>query len=229
MTSKTQATLLRRLRDGTDPLAWQEFFDRYGRLLYTCARRRGCSDHTAEEVVQDAMLALFERRDVFRYDPAQGRFRDWLGGMVRNKVAERRRRPSERVRARGGDSDGHVVDPPADDVAPDEAWEAAFEASLLSVLLDVVRREVSPRTFQAFELFTLQSLSGAEVARITGCTRNAVYQARRKVLRRLEELGASYRDAGQLHRRLKQAMQTRPAPAVERSLTMRIEKTMVSR
>ena len=64
MNGKTQVTLLRRLRDGTDPLAWDEFFERYGRLLFVCARHRGCSEHTAEEIVQEVMLAVFQKRDV---------------------------------------------------------------------------------------------------------------------------------------------------------------------
>jgi len=229
MHSETRATLLERLRDGTDPLGWEEFFERYGRLIYAAARARACSEPTAEEIVQDVMLALFEGRDAFRYDPARGRFRDWLCGMVRNKVAELRRRPSERVRARGGDSDVGLLDVEADDDAPDEAWQAVFEASLLAVLLDVVRREVNPRTYQAFELFTLREMPGSEVARITGLSRNAVYQARRKVFARLRELGATYREDGRLRDGVKRALESVAGPAAERSLTARIAKTLRSR
>ena len=72
MNSNTRVTLLERLRDGSDALAWDEFFDRYWRLIFASAKRRGCSEHTAEEIVQDVMLAVFENKHVFRYDPAQG-------------------------------------------------------------------------------------------------------------------------------------------------------------
>ena len=74
------------------------------------------------------------------------------------------------------------------------------------VLLAVVRQTTSPRTYQAFELFSLHGLSGAEVARLTGLSRNAVYQARKEVLRRLAELGAAYRDDGRLDARVKRAL-----------------------
>ncbi len=229
MNGTTRATLLERLRDGTDQLSWEEFFHSYWPLVYAFAKRRGCSDHTAEEVVQDVMLKVFEQRDFYQYDPSRGRFRDWLAALVRNKVAEYRRRPSDRVRARGGDSQAEPVEPESQDVPPDAAWEAAFENALLIVLLDTVRREMNPRTFMAFELSALYELPGAQVARITGLTRNAVYKSRKRVFKRLEELGAPYRNDGQFHQRVRQAIDSRPGAVVERSLTTRIEESMRSR
>ena len=222
--SQTRATLLDRIQNGADPVALEEFLARYWRLIFTAARHRGCSEHTAEEVVQDVMLAVFEKKAVFCYDPARGRFRDWLGAVVRNKVAERRRRPSELVRSRGGD--GQALDPAAPDAhEPDAAWEAAFEQATLAFLLDVVRRETSPRTYQAFELCASGRLSGAEVARVTGLSRNAVYQARKKVLRRLRELGAAYRDRGPPDDCLRAALDARPSGAVEHSLRTRMDQS----
>jgi RNA polymerase sigma-70 factor (ECF subfamily) len=229
MSSQTHATLLDRLRDGADPLAWDEFFHRYWRLIYAFARHRGCSDPTAEEIVQDVMLRVFEQKDVFHYDSQRGRFRDWLGTLVRNKVAERRRRPSERVRAEGGDSEPRLAQAEADGPPPDAAWETAFEQALLLTLLDVVRREMNPRDYLAFELLAIHELPGAAVAKITGLSRNAAYKARRRALQRLGELGQPYRDRGQLGDRIKQAVGSLPSPAVERMLTTHIEKTMRSR
>ncbi len=191
----TQASLLERLHDGSDPMAWNDFFDRYWPLLFSIARQRGCSQHTAEEVVQDVMLAVFEGKAVFRHDPSRGRFRDWLGGVVRRQVAARRRAPAERCRGRGGNEDP-CIEAEASGDGSDSSWQAAFEQAMLMFLLDAVRREISPRTYLAFELFTLGECSGAEVARLTGLTRNAVYQAHKKVLRRLRELGAQYGDRG---------------------------------
>ena len=229
LNSKTQATLLARLQDGSDALAWDEFFQRYWRLIYAYARRCNCSEHTAEEVVQDVMLKVFEQKDFFHYDPARGRFRDWLATVVRNKAAELRRRPAERIRAKGGNSETDGVVPRSNDAEPDDVWENAFEQALLLVLLDVVRREMSPRAYLAFELFTLHEIPGAAVAKQTGLTRNGVYRACKRTLKRLTELGAEYRDDGQLSERIKQALRSQPQAAVEQSLATRIEKSMQSR
>ena len=229
MVSNTRATLLERLRDGADALAWDEFFAYYWPTIYGFARHRGCSEHTAEEIVQDVMLKVFQQRDVYQYDPTRGRFRDWLGTVVRNNVAEHRRRPANRVQGRGGDSNVAQLDTADDQQDTDAVWEAAFENSLLLTLLNAVRREMSARTYLAFELVGLEGLSGGEAARMTGLSRNAVYKAHKRVLERLVELGAPYRQDGRLTRRIKEALEQAAPPAVQRSLTARIQKTMCSR
>lgn len=228
MESRTRATLLESLRDGSDPMAWDEFFDLYWPLIFGFARRAGCNDHTAEEIVQDVMLVVFQQRGNFCYDPARGRFRDWLGKVAMNKLAERRRSPSERVRGRGGESSPIESEPAADNIPADAAWEAAFEEGLLLALLHVVRQQVRPRTYQAFELFVLQELPGGKVAELTAMSRNAVYQARKTVMERLVQLGAPYRDQGHITRQIKQALQSSPGARVERLLGGWLEKTMRS-
>jgi RNA polymerase sigma factor (sigma-70 family) len=228
MTSATRASLLEHLRDGTDPLAWDEFFHRYWPLLYGLAKRRGCSDPSAEEIVQDVMLKVFQQRDVFRYDPGRGRFRDWLGAVVRNKVAQRRRRPSDRQRPVDGEG-GLPFEPQAAEPEVDAACEAAFEQALLMALLDAVRRETPPEYYLAFELFVLEELPWQIVSRSTGLSRYAIYRARKRVLARLGQLAGTYRDDGRLRHDIKEAMRARPPAAVERALTLRMEKTMGTR
>lgn len=225
MIGPTKGTLLERLRDPLDGMAWEEFARTYTAPIYAYARHRGCSTHTAEEVVQDVLLAVFQKRDVFRYDPAQGRFRDWLMAVVRNQLGQRRRRPSERVKPIGGQRPAGVDEPEDPGYSPDQNWELFFEQALLMAILDVVRREMNPQTYQAFELIVLNELSGAEAARITGLSRNAVYLARRRVVRRLEELGGPYRRRGELGRRLREAMDARPGAEIKRSAMKRIERT----
>jgi len=223
--STTQATLLERLRDGSAAMAWEEFFQRYGGAVYGLARSCGCGGHSAEEVVQEVMLAVFAQRDVFQYDPDRGRFRDWLAAVVRNAVATRRRQPAERVRAEGG-PDGHCVEPESAEPSPDAACEAVFEQAMLAVLLGVVRQEFSPETYQAFELVTLHELPGRVAAEMTGLSRNAVYLARRRVFQRLRDLGAPYRQDGQLAARVKQALASLPDEAAQAAISVRLEKTM---
>jgi RNA polymerase sigma factor (sigma-70 family) len=221
--ANTRTSLLERLHEGGDPVVWDDFFRRYWPFIFSIARQRGCNEHTAEEIVQEVMLAIFEKKAVFRHDPSRGRFRDWLGGVVRNKVVVRQRSPEERCRATGGDV---LPDIESSDEPPDAQLEAAFDQAMLAFLLDQVRREVHPRTYQAFEAFTLGGCSGAEAAKLTGLTPNAVYQARKNILRRLRELGAAFDRDGPPDEFIRAAMHSRPSAIVERSLVTRIEHTV---
>ncbi len=228
MSDQTRATLLERLQNGSDQLCWEEFFRCYWPAVFAMARRRGCSDHTAEEIVQDVMLKVFEQRDFYQYDPQRGRFRNWLAALVRNRIAEYHRQPAQRNRARGDASDTEAPPPPNNDPTPDAECETAFETALLPILLDMVRQEVDPQTYLAFELLILDELPGKDVSRITGLSRNAAYKARRRVKKRLEELVGQYSSNGQLTKSLKQALATRPPAVVQRSVTDRLERSMRS-
>jgi len=139
-------------------------------------------------------------------------------------VAVRRRSPDERCRAIGGDDALPEIESSAE--SPDAELEAAFDQAMLAFLLDRVRAEVHPRTYQAFEAFALGGCSGAEAARLTGLTPNAVYQARKNVLRRLRELGAAFDREGPPDEMIRAAMRSRPSAVVERSLATRIERTI---
>ena len=216
----THGSLLERLRHGSDPVAWDDFFHRYWPFVFSIARQCGCTQHTSEEIVQEVMLAVFEKKAFFCHDPARGRFRDWLGGVVRNKVMARRRAPAERCRVRGA---GALPERAACNDAPEARWATAFDQAMLAFLLDIVRSETSPRAYQAFEAVAIGGCSGAEAARLTGMTRNAVYQARKKILRRLRELGAKYDAQGPPDERIRAAMHARPSAMIERSVVTRVE------
>lgn len=230
MSSTTSITLLNELRDGSAPMAWEEFFERYWRSIYAWARRRGCSEQTSEDIVQDVMLSVFHSRDIFQYDETRGRFRDWLSAVVRNAIALRRRRPDGRIRPSGGDDDG-LLDAHTDEAteAPDAVWETTFDRSMLAAMLEVVRLETPARVYLAFELTTLSGLSGKAAARATGLTRAAVYHAKAAVLKRLKQLGAPYATRGQLAEQVRLALEEEPAPAVQRKLSVRTMATMRSR
>jgi RNA polymerase sigma-70 factor (ECF subfamily) len=217
---KTSPTLLSQLRDGQDILAWDEFFRRYFPLVYGFARRRGCSEHTSEDIVQEVMAKVFERRDFFRYDPARGRFRDWLFAVVRTAIAEYRRRPANRM------PPADVPDVEAGGPAVEELWQDAFDQAVLLGVLDVVRREAPPRDFAAFELTALHEVSPQDAARVTGLSRNAVYKARRRILKRLQCLLAGYAGEGHIPERVRAALALRPPPARERVLTGRVTDSL---
>lgn len=71
-------------------------YDQHGALAFSLAYRIVRDWGVAEEVVQDAFLAVW--RNIHRYDPKRGSARAWLCQIVRNRAVDRLRGTSGRAR-----------------------------------------------------------------------------------------------------------------------------------
>lgn len=88
--------LHRRLSLG-DREAFDQLFHRYGRSTYGLAQRIVRQQALAEEVVQDAFLALWRAPQA--YDPTRGPFRSFFLSLVHHRAVDTVRR-EERLRSR---------------------------------------------------------------------------------------------------------------------------------
>src|SRR4051794_39487218 len=91
LSDPTRLSLLERLRDGRDTMAWEDYFRTYWRRMFSFTQRLHCSDTTALHVVQDALIEFFRQSPVYQYVRARGRLRNWLFQVLRRKVALKRR------------------------------------------------------------------------------------------------------------------------------------------
>ena len=85
-TSPTRPSLLLRVRNPQDAESWAAFVDVYCPLVFGHCRKRGLQHQDAEDVTQKVFTQITQSIRGFQYDPAVGRFRDWLGTVVRNAV-----------------------------------------------------------------------------------------------------------------------------------------------
>jgi len=100
--------LVARLRLG-DEEAFRDLFRRYAPTALALAGRVVRDQNLAQEVVQEAFLALWRSPDA--YDPEQGSVRAWLVGIVHHRAVDAVRRLSaEQRRAERA----AAVDPPVD-------------------------------------------------------------------------------------------------------------------
>lgn len=81
---------------GGSPEAFEALYDRYGRLAYAIALRVLSDEGAAEEVVQDAFLAVWRKTLMYRAE--RGSVRSWVATVVRNAAIDRLRRDQRRDR-----------------------------------------------------------------------------------------------------------------------------------
>jgi RNA polymerase sigma-70 factor, ECF subfamily len=180
----TRPSLLLRLRDPADAAAWATFVDVYGPLVYAHARRRGLRHEDAEDVTQKVFARVNGAMRSFDYRPDLGRFRDWLGAVVRNEVYRFLAKETKTVGAANAVEDASVLDAVAAPAA-DTEWAAEFHAHLLHVALTRCRPRFEEPTWRAFERAWLEHRPAAEVAREFCQPIDWVYTAKSRVLKQL--------------------------------------------
>jgi RNA polymerase sigma-70 factor (ECF subfamily) len=184
----TSATLIERLKDARDADAWVRLVGLYSPLIRAWADRLNVRGADADDLVQEVMAVVVRRFPEFVHPNKPGAFRGWLRAIAANCARTvwkgRRLNPT----APGG-TDFHTylarLEDPADDFA--RAWERDHDLHVTHKLLDRVRGDFEPRTWELFARFVLDGLSADEVAAEAGTTANAVYIAKSRILSRLRE------------------------------------------
>ncbi len=93
---RTDLELHRRVASG-DRAAFEALYRRYAAAAYGLARRITAQEALAQEVVQDAFLALWRAPEAF--DPSRGTFRSFFLSLVHHRAVDTVRR-EERLRSR---------------------------------------------------------------------------------------------------------------------------------
>src|SRR5262249_33855244 len=86
----TRTSLLRRLKNWDDNKSWEEFFNTYGKMIYSVVRRSPVKVKEAdcEDLVQETIIAVAKRMPGFHYDPKIGSFKSWLMTIIRRRIID---------------------------------------------------------------------------------------------------------------------------------------------
>ncbi len=184
----TRRTLLSRLRDLSDEESWRIFFDLYWKLIYNVARTSGLDDASAQDIVQETVIAVAKKMPDFRYDPRRGAFKQWLLRITRRRIIDHLRRvyrqpPRAELSLEALDEDDSpsdaVVDPAFDSI--DRAWDQEWERAMFDAGVIRARKEVNPKHFQVFDYCVLKGWPVAKVATTLGLNAAQVYLAKHRV------------------------------------------------
>jgi RNA polymerase sigma-70 factor (ECF subfamily) len=184
---RTRPSLLLRIRDSNDGLAWSEFVSLYAPLLHRYGMRHGLQDADAADLAQDTLRHVLRAAPGFVYDPARGSFRGWLFTIARNEVRKFAARAARRTTGTG-DTDVRRLLEAHPDREPDPGeWDRDYQWTLFNWAADRVKAQFRDKTWQAFWRTAVEGGEIDTVARELGMTCGAVYIARSRVAARISE------------------------------------------
>ncbi len=185
----TRQSLVIRLKDPRDGLAWAEFVAIYAPLIDRLARARGFQDADAADLAQDVFRAVAGAIGRYNPDPARGSFRGWLFRIARNLMinvlAARRVRPQA---AGGWDVQDLLDRVPAPDSAETALFDAEYRRRLFHWAAEQACGEFRPSTWKAFWMTAVEGQDPDAAASAIGISVGAVYIARSRVMARLRAL-----------------------------------------
>ncbi len=185
--------LVRAIADGQHS-ALEEVYARYGRIVFSLARRIIVDSGLAEDVAQEVFLALW--RDPSKFDETRGAFGTWLLSLTHHRAVDAVRR-EESVRRRRNKVAEQVESGALTDIEPAVAEQAWF-----TVRRDRVKLALGNLPDPQREALTLAYFGGytqREVAALTGTPLGTVKTRMLAGMRRLrEDLADSDGTAGDL-------------------------------
>lgn len=180
----TQSLLLANIQSLENREAWAEFVQIYRPVIYRMARRRGMQDADAQDLSQVVLVRVSKAID--RWEPqSDTRFRHWLRKVASNAIATAVTKSKPLGIVDGSTADQILAETPEVSAAKSELDAECFRERYLRAAA-IVKVDVSPVTWAAFEQTVVLGRSCEEAAESLGKSLGTIYAARSRILKRLQ-------------------------------------------
>ncbi len=169
-------------------MAWEQFVATYRPVIVRTATKRGMQAADAQDLAQQVLLAVASAIGDWEKREESTRFRHWLARVTRNAIVNALTR-GPKDRAAGGSTFQELLaqqrQPDPETVSLIE-WEYRRELYLRAAR--IVKRDVQPDTWRAFQLTVIDGMSNQAAAKELGKTLGTIYTARCRIMQRLRDL-----------------------------------------
>jgi RNA polymerase sigma-70 factor (ECF subfamily) len=186
--------LLIRVRDPADQAAWQEFVEIYRPVIVRLAQRKGMQVADAEDVAQVVLASVAKAIERREHDPKRAKFRTWLKRVANNAIlnALSREKPD---RASGDSVLQGVLNQHESPSGPDsDLLRLEYRREVFRWAARQVRQEFRQETWDAFWLTAVEGRAAEAVAVELAKNLGAIYAARSRVMRRIQEKVTEYEE-----------------------------------
>ena len=183
----TRHSLIARLKDPSDQIAWEEFVEIYRPVVYRVAIQKGLQQADAEDVAQTVMVSVSQAVGRWQPDADRGKFRTWLNRIAVNATlnALTRRKPDQGT----GDtaSLNLLAQQPCRDGPVSKLVRLEYRRESFRVAARQIKSQFDPKTWQSFWLTAVEGFTAQSAADQLGKKPGSIYTARSRVMKRLQE------------------------------------------
>lgn len=186
MTSpKTRPSLIIRLGDPHDEVAWREFVEIYQPILIRVGKSKGLQDIDARELAQEVLVTVLKSISTFKLSTQVGSFRRWLATITSNKLRDRlRSQHRSPIELTSIDMDlNRIGDRSVEEI--DASLERQWQHQMFARAVFSIQCHVQPETWQAFWRTSIDLVPPEDVAKELGTSVGNVYVARSRVIAKL--------------------------------------------
>lgn len=180
----TRHSLIVRLKDSRNDLAWTEFVRAYEPFLARLVRKQGTPERHVADVTQQLLIAIAKSVDGWKSDGKSASFRRWLGCVARNVVIKFMVRERKQITGEGG-SDFLKALTETVDPSIDAQLQRQYEQELILWAAERVRSEFHESSWRAFWETEIIGRLIADVAKELGVSSGSVYMSRSRILARI--------------------------------------------
>jgi RNA polymerase sigma-70 factor (ECF subfamily) len=191
---ETRNSLLIKVRNPADAVAWDEFATIYRPAIYRLARRRGLQDADAEDLAQRVLVSVSAAIRTWEKDERRGTFWAWLLRIARNAIINALTRKPRDAAVGGIDLSEQVDAQSPAHSAINELIEDEHRRAVFRWAAAEVRSEFHSASWSAFQLTAVDGMSVEDAATTLGKSTGSVYAARSRVMRRLKAKVLEFQD-----------------------------------
>lgn len=163
----------------SDDSAWKRFNDIYSPLIRLHGHDCGLDSDSLDDLVQEVLISVASNTQNFTYDPAKGRFRDFLRSIIRHRANDILRK-----KYRIGKVPVIEMDNPSLDDLFLEEWQKHVEKTAL----DMLKKNISAKHYQIYELLVIHRKRVKEVASFFGLPEQTIYSIRKRTEEKLKQI-----------------------------------------
>ena len=184
--SKTNVSLLLRIRNSEDRDSWNEFASIYRPAIIRLAKFKGLQNADAEDLAQQVLFSVAGAIEKWQPDDSRASFRTWLNRITLNAIANliNRAKPDK---ASGNSKVAAILEQATFGAAESEQLTLEIRREVFRFAAAEIESEFHPQTWQAFWQTAVNNRPVNEVATELDVKRGSVYAARSRVMRRLKE------------------------------------------